>query len=75
MTGGGETFWVRGREGPGHTGLCKHSKELEHYSTTLEVLKYKNIMVLLMFSKYHLGCCAEKKVTVKRPLAVILSKR
>lgn len=46
MTGGGEAFWVRGREGPGHTGLCKHSKELEHYFTTLEVLKYKNIMVL-----------------------------
>lgn len=48
-------------------GLRSHSKELEHYSKKLQILQHKSIMALLMFSKYYLGCYAEKKVKAKRP--------
>lgn len=48
-------------------GLINHRKELECYTKKIQVLKHKSIMVLLMFSKYYSGCCAEKKVKVKRP--------
>ena len=63
---GGRRGACPGGGGGGPDRLCKLQPRVQTLFQKLEALKYKNIMALLVFSKYYSGCGAEKKNSKRR---------